>query len=231
MAKLDKAVARIRGMTYANPNDLAREVSAALSSIARQPSFVRGLEKGVVADVQGGTTLGVGDPSATYLSSYLVQNPQTGLPSKVGTLQTRRQSRVEMLTRECPGIVTVGASAGDRTLHVRVTATGPYKTTDQTTGVEVAGDPLANLAASGTNADNVTGKDYVATVTGQDFVTPGHEGWQPPTVGQTVPVTISQQWEVTTTWTLRTRTWVPVVTRKLVSDTATVKNGMAFILT
>jgi hypothetical protein len=230
MNHYDKLAARIRARTFKNPNDLAREFAAAFSALARQPSVQRGLARDVLADVQGGTKLGVGEPSASHISAPLVTGPQTGKPTQVGSLQTRHQSRIETKTIELPGIVTQNALAGDRTLQVRVVGKLPFITIDETAGTQVPGDVLKNLAESGINADNVNGTDYVATVTGQPFVSPGSTGWQPPTKGQTVPVTISRQWQVDTVWTKRLRKWVPNVAIRLMQDTATVKNGMAFIL-
>jgi len=228
----DTISARIRSKVYKDPNDLAREIAAGLSALSRQPSFSRGLARDTIADIQGGTTLGVGDPSASHVSDFLVQNPQPGVPRNVGSgLRTRRQSRIEVRTRDCPAMVTEDAAGGDTTIEVKIVAVGVTKSTDAQTGIEVVGDSLSNLVASGTDAASVVGEAFTASVTGTAFVTAGDNGIQPPVAGQTIFVTLSEQWEVVTTWTNRYRKNLPVVTRVLKSRTASVTNGLVNVVT
>jgi hypothetical protein len=230
---LDTIAARILGRVYSDdPNDLAREIAAGLSALSRQPSFSRGLARDVLADVQGGTTLGVGDPGATNISGGLVQNPQTGLPRNVGSgLRVRRQSRIEVRTRDCPAIVTETATGGATSVSVKIVGTGTVKRRDTLTQSEVVGDPLATLVDNGTDSSSVVGTEMEASTTGTAFVNAGENGIQPPVAGQTIMVTLSEQWEVTTTWTNRYRKNLPCVTRVLKSTTATVTNGLVNVLT
>lgn len=229
----DNVVARIVGRTYGDdPNELARELAAGLSALSRQPSFARGLSRDTIADIQGGTTLGVGDPSAGNISDVLVQNPQPGIARDIGSgLRTRRQSRIEVRTRDCPAIVTADASGGDTTVSVKIVGTGVVKGTDTLTGIEIVGDPLANLVESGMTHEDVVGTEMTASTTGTAFVNAGADGLQPPVAGQTIFVTLSEQWEVSTVWTNRYRKNVPVVTRVLKSTTATIANGLVNIRT
>ncbi len=231
MRTIDAITKRITAKVYTDPNELAREMAAGLAALSRQPSFTRGLAHDTLADVQGGTSLGVGDNSAARISDVLVQNPQPGIPRNVGGgLQTRRQSRIETRVREVPAIVTVAASAGDTTLQVKIVATGVTKAIDPVTGIEIVGDPLANLAASGMNVDDVVGEEITVTVTGSPFVTPGTPGVQPPVQGQTIFITLAEQWETTTSWTKRFRKNLPVVVRVLKERSGTTKNGLANIV-
>lgn len=226
-SSIDSITKRILGRTYSDPNQLAREVADGLSSLARQPSFTRGLSGGVIADVQGGTTLGVGDPSAARISDVLVQNPQPGIPRNIGLgLRTRRQARVETLVRQLPAIVTENASAGDSVVQVKVVGTGVTKSTDAVTGIQIVGDTLGLLASSGMSHEDVVGEEFEASVSGDQFVTPGNTGLQPPVAGQTIFVTLSEQWEVSTVWTTRFRKNKPTVVRVLKNRTVTVTNGL-----
>lgn len=227
MRTLDAISARLRSRTYDDPNQLVADLCAGIAAISRQPSFDRGLARDVVADVQGGTTLGVGDPSAGNISDVLIQNAQPGIPQNVGLgLRTRRQARIEAKVRDVPAIVTESASEGSTTVTVKIVANTVTKSRDASTGVETVGDPLALLAAAGMDYDAVSGEVMVATVTGTPFVAPGDAGLQPPIAGQTIFVTLAEQWEVTTTWTRRFRKNIPAVNRVLKSRTATITNGL-----
>lgn len=230
---LDTIAARILGRVYSDdPNDLAREIAAGLSALSRQPSFSRGLARDVLADVQGGTTLGVGDPGATNISGGLVQNPQTGLPTNVGSgLRTRRQSRIEVRTRDCPAIVTATATGGSTTVSVKIVGTGTVKGRDSLTQIETVADPLSNLVDSGTSYEDVVGLEMEADTTGTAFVNAGENGLQPPVAGQTIFVTLSEQWEVSTVWTTRYRKNLPNVVRVLKSMTCSVTNGLVNVRT
>ena len=230
---LDTIAARILGRVYSDdPNDLAREIAAGLSALSRQPSFSRGLARDVLADVQGGTTLGVGDPGATNISGGPVQNPQTGLPTNVGSgLRTRRQSRIEVRTRDCPAIVTATATGGSTTVSVKIVGTGTTKGRDSLTQIETVADPLSNLVDSGTSYEDVVGLEMEADTTGTAFVNAGENGLQPPVAGQTIFVTLSEQWEVSTVWTTRYRKNLPNVVRVLKSMTCSVTNGLVNVRT
>lgn len=228
---LDAINKRLVAKVYSDPNQLANEIVHALASISRQPSFVRGLSRDTIADVQGGTTLGVGDPSAANKSDVLVQNPQPGIPRDIGSgLKTRRQSRIEANVRSVPCMVTATAVAGATTVSVKIIANTPVKSSDASTGIETVGDPLSQLAAAGMIPDNVSGEVIVASTSGSPFVASGSPGLQPPVTGQTLYCTLAEQWEVATTWTKRFRKNFPVVTRVLKSRTATITNGLVNVV-
>lgn len=227
---LDSVNKRIRARTYEGPNavnDLAREICSGLAALSRQPSFVRGLKNGVISDVQGGTTLGVGDPSAANISGGLVQNAQPGLPRNSGAgMLMRRQARIELRTRDVPAMVVTNAVYTDETIRVKLVATTPFKGTDSATMIEVVGDPLGNMADAGMAPDDLTGVEIDAKVTGEMFSPSGDAGIQPPVAGQTIFVTLVEQWEIVTTLSRRYRKNVPTVTRVLKERTATVTNGL-----
>lgn len=227
MRTLDVISARIRSKTYSDPNELVADICAGIAAISRQPSFDRGISGNKIADVQGGTSLGVGDPSAGNISDVLVQNPQSGLPRNLGLgLRTRRQARIEMRCRDVPAMVTVTAVEGDSEVQVKIVGSAVYKSTDASTGAETVGDPLTALADAGTDPDAVTGLAMTATLTGMAFVASGSQGIQPPIAGQTIFVTLAEQWEVVTSWTKRHRKNIPFVNRVLKSRTATITNGL-----
>lgn len=228
----DNVISRIIGRQYADPNELARELAAGLAALSRQPSFARGLSRDTIADVQGGTTLGVGDPSAGHISDSLVQNPQPGIARNIGSgLRTRRQSRIEVRTRDCPAIVTANATGGATTVSVRIVGTGTVKGRDSLTQIETVADPLSNLVDSGTSYEDVVGLEMEADTTGTAFVNAGENGLQPPVAGQTIFVTLSEQWEVSTVWTTRYRKNLPNVVRVLKSRTCSVTNGLVNVRT
>lgn len=228
---LDAVSKRIRSRVYTDPNELAREIAYGLAQMSRQPSFVRGLSRDTIADIQGGTTLGVGDPSAANLSDVLIQNPQPGIPRNIGSgLRTRRQSRIESKVRDVPCMVTENAAAGDTTVEVKIVGNDVYKTSDASTGIQTVGDPLASFAAAGMVPGDVIGEEITATTSGSPFVTAGNSGLQPPVVGQTLFCTLAEQWEVTTSWTKRYRKNMPVVVRVLKSRTATIVNGLVNVV-
>lgn len=214
---LGELSATLQSKLYTSVQELADDFARGLSGLARQPLADRGLRNNVVTDVQGGTTLGVGDPSAGRISDVLVQNPQPGIAKNVGSgLKTRRQTRVETLTRVLPGTVMVAAEAGDTTVRVRVSAEGIDKTRDALTQSEVVGD-----------LDISQGTEYDAAMTGQPIVTAGGSGIQPIEEGRTVDVVLTENWEVTTTQTVRDRKNIPTVVRVLRSITAALVNGFA----
>jgi hypothetical protein len=222
MPSLDSIVARIKGRSFTDTNALAREMASAISALARQPSFARGIARNEIADVQGGTTLGVGDPSAGHPSSYLVQNPQTGLPPSVGGgLYARRQTRIEIKTHYLPAMVMSDVAAGATSFTARVKGDEPKKSTDPVTGVEIVGDALSGMTAS---PGSFVGNQYTVSTSGLPFAASG-TGLVPPNAGDTIQITLAQQWEVATTWTKRNKKWVPVTTRVLKSETAHVANG------
>jgi hypothetical protein len=224
---LDAVTKRITGRTYTDPNELAREMAYGLAALSRQPSFVRGLSRDTIADIQGGTTLGVGDNSAANLSDVLVQNPQPGIPRDIGSgLRTRRQARIESKVRTVPCIVTANASAGSSTVQVKIVANGVTKSQDAATGIQTVGDPLSDLAEAGMSADNVVGEEVTASTSGSPFVTPGDAGIQPPVIGQTLYIELAEQWESTTSWTKRFRKNHPVVVKVLKSRSFVITNGL-----
>ena len=221
----DALAKRLRSKVYSSTEELKKDFLDGLAAIARQPSVDRGLARKVVADVQGGTTLGVGDPNAGNISEYLVQNPQPGIPKDVGSgLETRRQTRVETRTRVLPAVVVEAASSGDPTVRVKVVAEGVGKAVDATTGIEVVGDITSPL---GEAVADVEGVEYLAKMTGQPIVNAGDTGIQPIEAGRTVEVAVSENWEVTTTHTKRGRKSLPVVVRVQKETTACLCNGFA----
>lgn len=206
----DAVVARLKTHLYADMNELQRDISSALSAIADDPSLLRGLKKDIIADVQGGTTLGVGDPYAGLPSDYLVQNP-AGQPTNVGNgLLTRRQTRVEARIRRLPATVTQNAAFGNTQIEVNIVAQQPAIATDPVTGMQVAGDPMAGLTTT-----PVGGVPATVDVTGQPFVHPRNSGVQPVTAGQSIDVTVADTYEADTTWTSKNggRKWTPNVVR------------------
>jgi hypothetical protein len=218
---LSSLIARLTGKVYpkgqAGVDELARDFAEGIAGLARQPGLSRGLANNVVTDVQGGTSLGVGDPSAGLISDVLVQNSQPGVANDIGSgLKTRRQTRVETRTRVLPATVVTAAEAGDATVRVRVSAEGVDKTQDQLTQSEVVGD-----------LDIAQGTEYDAAMTGQPIVIEGGSGIQPISAGRTVDVMLTENWEVTTTNTVRDRKNIPSVVRVLRNTTAALVNGFA----
>lgn len=225
---LDSLIKRLRSKDYTKDLDtLARDLTDGLSALSRQPEVARGLSDGTIADVQGGTSLGVGDPSAGNTSDYLVQNPQPGIPRNIGSgLQTRRQTRIESRTRVLPGKVLTDANAGDSTVNVSVIGDGVGKTTDAVTGIEVVDNLTSHLQDS---VSTINGTEYMAANTGLPIVSAGSSGIQPISAGRTVEVVVSEQWEVTTSHIQRFRKSMPTVTRVLKNRTAAIVNGMASV--
>lgn len=217
---IDALVAKLKSKVYVSNDELAADIAHGFSGIARNPSTQRGLKSGIITDVQGGTTLGVGDPGATNDSDGLVQNPQPGIATDVGSgLRTRRQARVETRTRTLPATVVTAAEAGDTTVRVRVAAEGVSKSQDALTQNETVG-----------SVDMAAGTEYDAAMTGQSIVIEGGNGIQPIEEGRTVNVIMSENWEVTTTFTTRgQRKNIPVVTRVLKSTSVALVNGFATV--
>lgn len=214
---IDNLIARLNGKVYMSVDELAADVAAGLSAVAGSPSVSRGLKDDIITDVQGGTTLGVGDTGATNDSDGLVQNSQPGIANDVGSgLRTRRQSRVESRTRTLPATVVANAEAGDATVRVRIASSGTTKGRDSLTQIETVG-----------NLDMAEGIEYDAAMTGQPIVIEGGNGIQPIEAGRTVQVVLTENYEVATTHTVRQRKNIPVVTRVLKSTSAALVNGFA----
>lgn len=214
---IDNLIARLNGKVYMSVDELAADVAAGLSAVAGSQSVSRGLKDDIITDVQGGTTLGVGDTGATNDSDGLVQNQQPGIPMDVGSgLRTRRQARVESRTRTLPATVVVAAEAGDTTVRVRIASTGVTKGQDSLTQIETVGD-----------LDMAQGVEYDAAMTGQPIVIEGGNGIQPIEAGRTVQVVLTENYEVVATHTVRQRKNIPVVTRVLKSTSAALVNGFA----
>ena len=214
---LGELAAALQTKVYANTQELADDFIRGLTGLANQPSLERGLRNRIITDIQGGTTLGVGDTGATNDSDGLVQNPQPGIPMDVGSgLRTRRQARVESRTRTLPATVVTAAQAGDTTVRVRIASTGTTKGQDSLTKIETVG-----------NLDMAEGVEYDAAMTGQPIVIEGGNGIQPIEAGRTVQVVLTENYEVTTTHTVRQRKNIPVVTRVLKSSSAALVNGFA----
>jgi hypothetical protein len=216
---------RIRRKVYSSTEELKKDFAEGLAAIARQPSVDRGLENQTIADVQGGTTLGVGDTAATQVSDVLVQNPQPGLPKNVGSgLLTRRQSRIRSDTRVLAAKVLADAGPGDTEVSVMIVGATPVKGRDDQTGIQVVADASGGLQDS---VGTIEGKQMMAKMTGQPIVTAGSTGIQPLTAGQTVHVAVTTQHEDTTTWTTRSRKNKPTVVSVQKVETAALVNGLA----
>lgn len=211
---------------YSNDTDaLARDIAEGIAAVSRTPSVDRGLKGGLVTDVQGGTTAGVGDPSAGNISESLVQNPQPGLPRNTGLgLRTRRQARIETRTRVLPAKVMTSAAAGDDEVHVSILGDSTGKSRDSLTGIEKPADPIAEIQNP---VASISGTEGMAKMTGMPIASSGENGPQPIDAGRTVEVVVSEQWEVTTTTTTRFRKNKPSVTRVLKKTSLALVNGFA----
>lgn len=215
---------RIRRKVYSSTDELAKDVASGLAAIARQPEVDRGIKDQTIADVQGGTTLGVGDNSASNPSAYLVQNPQSGLPKDVSSgLRTRRQSRIMSNTRLYSAKVLETASAGATEVSVMIVGSEPVKGQDADTGIQTVADANAPLQSG---VDSIVGQQMMAKMTGQPIVS-GGTGIHPIQQGTTVVVAVNTQHEVTTIWTRRDRKNLPTVTNALKCNTACLVNGLA----
>jgi hypothetical protein len=215
---------RIRRKVYSSTDELAKDVAQGLASISRQPEVDRGIKDQTIADVQGCTSLGVGDNSAANPSAYLVQNPQTGLPTDVGSgLKTRRQSRIMSNTKLYSAKVLETASAGATEVSVMIVGSEPVKGQDAATGIQTVADANAPIQSG---VDSIIGQRMMAKMTGQPIV-PSGTGIQPIQQGTTVVVAVNTQHEVTTTWTRRDRKNLPTVTNALKCNTACLVNGLA----
>lgn len=221
----DALAKRIRRKVYASTEELANDFADGLSAIARQPSTDRGIQDQTIADVQGGTTMGVGDPAASHVSDYLVQNPQMGEPRDTGSgLRTRRQTRIRTDTRVLAAKVVESAVAGATEVEVIIVGATPVKGTDAVTGMDIVADASGGLQDS---VADMIGKQMAAKVTGQPIVAAGATGIQPIDAGTTVSVAVNTQYEDTTTWTKRGRKNLPVVVSVKKCETACLVNGLA----
>jgi hypothetical protein len=218
----DTIAARLRSKQYLTTDQLANDLASALSSLANVPSLDRGLSRDLVTDVQGGTTLGVGDPFAGLDSAPLVQR-SAGKPDVVGGLNTRQQSRVETQIRRIPGTVVDPASPGQSEIQVKLVGENTGIANDPATGMQTVGDLMAGLSTTPVGGDLIT-----VGVTGQPFVASGASGVQPVTAGQSVDVTVTQQWQTDTTYTLRNRKWQPDVQRSLKSESYAIVNDFQY---
>lgn len=228
MAESYESLARkLRRKVYSSPEELAKDVSDGLASISRQPSIERGVNRDVIADVQGGVNLGVGDPSATHVSDYLVQNQQPGIPPDVGSgLRVRCQTRIRTTTRVLAAKVVADANPGDEEVEVVIVGSEPVKTTDPVTGIEIVDNASGQLEEP---VDDMIGKRMMVRMTGQPIVTDGSEGIQPITAGRTVSVALNEQFEDTTSWTKRGRKNIPVITSVRKCETGCLVNGLACV--
>lgn len=225
----DSLAKRLRRKVY-KPDEagqLAKDFVEGMAAISRQPEVERGLKSTTIADVQGGTTLGVGDPAATHVSDVLVQNPNPGLPHNVGSgLSTRRQSRIRTVTRVLPAKIMEDVSPGQQDVSVTIVADEPGKAIDPTTGIEVVGEAAGEIA---NGVSSIVGLQITAKMTGQPVVSAGSTGIQPISAGKTVQVALNESYEDTTTWTRRGRKNLPVITPVLKSRSAVLVNGFAQI--
>lgn len=229
MPNLDDLAKRLRRKVYPQGQEgvdaLARDIAEGLSGIARQPEIARRLTQTTLADVQGGTSLGVGDAAATHGSEYLVQNPQPGQTPDVGQgLASRRQSRIRATTRTLPAKVKTAAVAGDTEVEVVIVGNTPVQDVDASTTAEVVGSITGAMQQ---DVADISGLTIMAKVTGQPIVTAGSTGVQPIEAGRSVQVVVNEQWEDSTSWTKRGRKNLPLVTPVLKCRTACLVNGLA----
>lgn len=228
-AALDSVVARLRSSNWKDLNELANAFAVALSAVARQPTFNRGLHDNVIADASGGTTLGVGDNSASRVSTSL-QPPQRGFLIKHGAISTRRQARVEADVKTLPAKVLSATGAGaDVELSVAYVGDRPVIDTDQTTNQNKPGNINQTLTQTAEQLQDDGTTIGNATVPGTAFVNNEDEdahGPKIPEAGQTINVTVSKQYEKSTIWHQRgNRSW-PSVKSTLVSQSAIGTNGL-----
>lgn len=217
---------KLRRKVYSSVDELAKDV-AGIASISNQPSVERGLHQEVIADIQGGVSLGVGNQAASHISDYLVQNQQPGIPADVGSgLRTRRQTRIRTSTRVLAAKVVADANPGDEEVEVVIVGSEPSKSTDPTTGIEIVDNASGQLAEP---ADEMIGKHMMARMTGIPIVSGGSEGIQPIEAGRTVSIALNEQFEDTTSWTKRGRKNIPVVISVRKCEQACLVNGLACV--
>ncbi len=224
-AAVDALVARIRSTNYSeDPNDLAEVAAVGLSSIARQNTFNRGLHDNTVVDVNGGTTLAVGDNSALQPSVSL-QQPATLRMQQMGVVSTRQQGRAQSSIQTVPAkVLAIEGTGPDAILTVALS--GNTVTTKANDANQlVPGDPnsraydsAASLAAQGeTRRVTMAGLPFQTNNTGAGYILPE--------VGQTIMVTQADTSEKRTIWTNRNRRNFPrVVDYSKSSDVAMVND-------
>lgn len=221
----DQLAKRLRRKVYTSVDEVAKDFAEGLAGIDRQNNVSRKLASDTLAGIQGGTTVGVGDPSALQGSDYLVQNPQPGRTPDVGSgLESRRQTRIRESTRVLPAMVTEDAIAGDTEVAVTIVGDGTGKTLDSLTGSEIVANAAQHLAD---NPGSIIGTAMMAKVTGQPIVAAGQTGMQPIAAGRTVNVVVTEQYQEDTTWANRQRKNLPTVTPILKCRSACLVNGLA----
>lgn len=221
-ASLENVAARVRGSKYGTDADrLAADLATGIASQTKLASYRRGVQGGVVAGRDGGTTLDVGDNFAGFTSQSL-QPPQKGMPVPNGALGVRMQGRVEMERRTLPGVITASEVTG--ALYIELTVVVPYAktprlgvdaSTGQNTPFTEAFDGLlevSSAAAAGTLSAEF--EDEAITIT----VPLPADSENPYEDGQIIDVTTVKQWDVRTIWTNKEGRRVPIVVRSLASE-------------
>lgn len=210
-ASNDAVVSRLRSSRFNNANELAAALAAALAGVGKNQTSKRGLYDDKIVDATGGTKFSVNDQSAAR-QSISTQPPQLMKLRKHGAIATRRQSRLDILTRTVPAMVTaIDGSGPDATVTVTLVGDKPLMTTDRLTGQNVPGDPLAMLAG---DVADISGTSYTLSMSGTPFAGPNMNDVGPrvPTVGQTIMITLAEQSRKITTWTERNGVNTPSVT-------------------
>lgn len=204
-------VARLRSSRFNTPNELAAAIAAAIDGVAKNQTSKRGLHANNIVDYTGGTKLSVNDQSASR-QSISTQPPQTMKLKKHGAISTRQQSRVDILTRVVPAMVTaVDGTGPEATITVTLVGDVPALSVDALTGQNIPADPLASLAG---DAEDISGTSYTLSMSGLPFAGEGadEEGPKVPEVGQTIMITLLDQTQKRTIWTNRYGVNTPTVT-------------------
>lgn len=197
-ASLEAVSARLRSSRW-DTGELANALAVAIASVAKQPTFKRGLHDDVIAGVEGGTTLSATDNSAGRQSVGL-QIPQRMFMMKHGSIATRMQARVDIDTRTVPAkVLSVDGTGPDAVMTVAVAGTKPLTTWDSIAQSKVPTDPLSDLAQDSSYLEQ-NGVVKEVTLSGLSFQTGDEAGTKLPEVGQTIMVTLASQQEKRTIW-------------------------------
>lgn len=204
---LETIAAKLRSGEFKDANDLAQYLATMLAGETRLPSFRRGLASGVVASRDGGTTLDVGDPSASR-RSISMQPPQRGLPVASGALRTRMQARCEQETKSLPALVISAEEF----------------TEDEANWIRIVCRPKANdpklVVDTVTNQNIASGKPFDLTGTEPTVTIEQRllEDDAVPVAGETIQVTNAKQYDTRCIWTDKEGRKAPVVNRTLEAD-------------
>lgn len=218
---LEQIGARLRSTSYGNDavDRLARDLAAVVTLRTSLPSYRRGLTGGVLAGVQGGTTLDVGDPAAGRTSVSL-QLPQRGYYSQQGGVSTRMQGRAEIDRRTLPGVVVSSVNSTDTIVLTVFVPSGQTPTLgiDPSTGQNTATTPAFDGLIAVSNAaktGSLTAAQLAQTV---EITVPrpaAVDGHQPVyNAGEVIDVTSATQYDVRTHWVNQDGRRMPIISRR-----------------